>query len=127
MQGGEAGLEFIDGEALRDMLRAIPVERFDLDDHRPFGPRTVGLIMQRGDEIRVFSGINKPHAAPDLQASLVRVIHQDQRNPVIGRQIADAQILPVSTKISVGNCLGVDNLQEAGWTAAKLNVGPTGF
>jgi len=57
---------------------------------------------------------------------LLRVIDQDHRNPVVGHEIAGADVLLVSAEIGQRQRVIVDHLQKALWAASMLNVRPSG-
>ncbi len=63
----------------------------------------------------------------DLHPSPLRVVHQDQGDPIVSAKIADADVLPISAQVSEAQRLLVENTQEAWWAAPVLDVGPAGL
>ena len=55
------------------------------------------------------------------------VIHQDERDPIIGRDVPEAYILSITAKIGEAESLVVQHLEKPSRAAAMLNVGPPGF
>ena len=53
-------------------------------------------------------------APEDLQPGLVGIVHQEQAEPVVGAEIAQAEILPVAPEIGESQRRLVEHAQEAG-------------
>src|SRR5271165_1034678 len=57
----------------------------------------------------------------------MRIIHQEQRDPVVRRDVAETDILAVAAEIREGESLVVDNAEETGRPAAMLHIRPAGL
>src|SRR5664279_5807863 len=96
-QIGDSRLDFGDGVAGGDVLRAVPVEGVDRHQHGALHDCVVGRVGQGVDQVLLVPGGNHPRMPEDLQPAPVAVIHDDHRDPVVGGQIAGADVLvPVS-------------------------------
>ena len=127
LDGCQDWLQFLQRQALGNMLRAVPVQGFDGYDNGPFRPGVVAFNVKLFDQRRIIFDVDQLGAAPDFQAAAVRVIHQDQRDPVIAGQIAGAHVLPVTLEIGVSDCVLVDDRQEPARPATELRIRPAGF
>jgi len=65
-----------------------------------------------------------PH---DLQARLLRIIHQEKSDPIRPGEIARREQLTITLIVGEGERGGTEHAQKSGWAAAMLNVGPAGF
>ncbi len=65
--------------------------------------------------------------ADDLEARLVGVIHQEERDAVVGGEVAGGDVLLVAGEVGEGEGAAVEDMQEAGGAAAVLNVRPAVF
>jgi hypothetical protein len=116
-------IPFCIGQTDRNMQWAVPIERIDMNDNSALGFRTVVDPQQIN-----YIGVFRDHGVPEqFQAFLTGAIDGDQRDPVVMAQIAKADVLPVTAVVGIGECPGINDLQEARGTAAKLNVGPAGL
>jgi hypothetical protein len=120
-------LQFFPGQADRDMLRTVPVEALDGDHDGTFRAGLVGRIVQTGDQGGIFRRFDQPGPAKHLQPPAVGIIHQDQRDTVVGGQVSSADILPVTAEIGIGDGPRIQHLQEARRAAAELHIGPAGL
>ena len=87
----------------------------------------VGLVAQARDRLRLALQIDDPRTAEDLQAPPVGIVDQEQRDAVVGHQIADRHVLAVAAVIGEAERAVVEQLEKAGRSAAVLDVGPAGF
>ena len=124
---GDAPFEALDGrgnilgeEHLRDMLRAVRVPGLDGEDDGLLGARLVALGEQRGGERGIV--LDRARRAPDLHPHAVGVVHQEQRGLGIVGEIAGRDVLAVAAEIGEAERLLVEHAQEAGRTAAMLNI-----
>ena len=127
-EGSEAARDFGFGKARGDVLRAIPVEAFNVDDKGAFDD--VGGIggTERLEERGLFgSGLDDLGATEDFEAGLVGVVHEEERDAGVVMEIADRDVLLVAAEIGEGEGSLVEDVQEAGIAAAVLDVGPAGF
>src|SRR3984957_7643601 len=67
------------------------------------------------------------HVRQNLETRAVRVIHQKQGDAIIGADIAQADVLPVTAKVGEAERRFVEYFEEAGRAAAMLHVRPTRF
>jgi hypothetical protein len=74
------------------------------------------------DRVAIALG-DDPRRAPDLHAAAVLVVHQQQADPVVLRQVAMADVLPVPRLLDPADRVVVDRAEEAGRAAAVLDVG----
>ena len=71
---------------------------------------TTGLLDDRpvpghdqlGDEVGVVPCVESACASEDLQPELVRVVHEEQRDPLIAGDVAGAQVLTVAAEVGPG-------------------------
>lgn len=122
---GRGDLPF--GEARRDMLGAVPVERREA---KPEDALRLRLVIRNGDafgERRV--GVERDHLGTgiDLQARATWIVDQEQAGTVVRGDVAGADVLAVAAIVGKGQCAIVDHLQEAGRTTAVLHIGPSGL
>ena len=106
------------------MLWTVPFHRFDGQNDGPLHPGPVGGYLEPRQQVGILIFMDNPGPGPKLQPPPVGVIHQDQRDPVIGRQVADAEILDIAAKIRVADGLFVQHFQEPGGAAPELYIGP---
>jgi len=62
-----------------------------------------------------------------LQPAAVRIIHQDQGDAVVGRRVAERDVLPFAAAVGEGQRLVVEQVQKTARPAAMLDIGPTGL
>jgi hypothetical protein len=129
-QAGELGLERLDApdeigdvcrrEKLRDVLRAIRVPGGNRHENVLLGPRTVARRHQPRCQFRIV--LDDARFSPDLDALTARVIDQKQTNPRIFCEISLSDVLTIAGKIGKADGLVIEHTQEAGRTAAVLDV-----
>jgi hypothetical protein len=106
------------------MLRAVPVERGQMDQHGPF---RLGFIARNQQALRKFwvgREILDFDMAENFEPRPVRIIHQEQGRPVIAGKIAQADILPVAAKIREAQGPLIQHAQKPGRAAAMLQIRP---
>jgi len=105
------------------VLGAVRVPRRDLDDECALDNGVVG----RRRELRQQRGIafDDPGLSPDLHAALVRVVDQKEVRLRVVDEVAHRDVLAVPSIVGEGEGVGAKDAQEAGRTAAMLNVGLT--
>ena len=65
------------GEAARDVLRAVPVERRHLEERHALDPGTVAGEVHAADEVRIRVGhLDEAQVAEELQPPAIRVVHR---------------------------------------------------
>ena len=109
------------------MLRAVPVEGFDVDDDASLHARRVLRVCERSDEDGFLCAVDDARPAPDLEAPALGVVHQEEHDASVGIDVADAEILNVAAKVSEPQAFRIEHLQETGRPAAKLHIGPPGL
>src|SRR5262249_33237626 len=62
-----------------------------------------------------------------LEASPMRIVHQEQADSGVGRHVTNTDVLPVPAVVCKGKGALINHLEEAARTAAMLNVRPTGL
>ena len=67
------------------------------------------------------------HVRQDFKTRAAWIVHQDQRDTIIGGDIANADVLPVAAEIGKAERFLVEYLEEAGRAAAVLHIGPAGL
>jgi hypothetical protein len=60
----------------------------------------------------------------NLQPRAVRIVHHDQRDAIVGRDVAEADILQIAAKVREGERFVVEDFDEPGRTTAVLHIGP---
>ena len=114
------------GVARRDMLRAVPVESFDVEQEGTLNLRLVTNWYQQLLQVGALGDIEDLGLCGDLQSLLLGVIHQKQRGALVVPQIAGADVLEVPLEVGVSEGCLVQHLEKALWAAAELNIWPTG-
>ncbi len=66
-------------------------------------------------------------SAEDLEARLVGVVHEEERDAVVVGEIAERDVLLVAAEISEADEIGAKDVDEAGRASAMLDVGPAGL
>jgi hypothetical protein len=123
--GGERD-DLLFGVAGSDVLGAVPVEGFDLDDDGSFdGGFVWGAELL--DEVGGFGTLVDGGAAEDFEAGLGRVVHEDEGYAVVVLEVAGGDVLLVAAEVGEGDGAVVEDVDEAGRAAAMLDVGPSGF
>ena len=110
-----------------DVLRAVPVIALQADDHRPLDTSVTCQFdrhLQPRDQCWVVLGIDQSHPAQQLQATLVRMVHEQNRDSVIALKITDADVLHIAAEVSVSNGVGIQDLEKSGGSAAMLDIRP---
>ena len=87
--------KFFESEPPWDVLRAVPAEGLNRDNDRALRLGGIPVNLQALDELRVLINRHDLDAAPQLEASPVRIVHHNDRAPIVAGQVANAQILPV--------------------------------
>src|SRR3954471_8748612 len=126
-QGRHRGLDLGLGEARGDVLRAVPVETLERDDDATLDDGGVAGVGELRHQIGLARGVDLTRVAQHLQAAPVRVVHQEQRYPVVALEVAEADILPVAEEVGEAERAVVKHLEEAWRAAAVLDVGPAGL
>ena len=124
---GDPGLQVVDrpGEIgnidlLRDVLRAICVPRFDSEQYRLLGLGAIVFWHQLSDDGKI---VGHARTAPDLDATLVRIVHEEQERLVILGEVAGRDILAVAGIIGEGERVIVEHANESLGAAAMLSIG----
>src|SRR5262249_47209545 len=113
------------GEARRDVLLAIPIERFQTQPEDAF---ELGVVIWHGDErsqVGVIARREGLGVGVDLEPCPMRVVHEEQTGSVVRREVAGADVLAVTAIIGKGECSIIDQLEEAARTASMLDVRPS--
>ena len=107
------------------MLRAIPVECCQMQPEDAFELRPV--VRHRDEFGQRWVGIERKgfNVCVDLEARAVRLVHEEQTHPIIGRKVAGADVLAVAPIVGERKRTIIDYLEKATWTASMLDVGPT--
>ena len=108
------------------MLLAIPVEGFNPDYIDPFSNGLVLRIANLLDPLSRLFSFENFDSAKDLETQLPWIVDQDHRHPIVGHQVAGADVLLVSAKVGKSHGSFVDHFQKALRAAPVLNVRPTG-
>ena len=114
-------------ETRGDVLRAVPIEGFQMQQEGSLGLSLVSGKSETSGEIGRGVEIARLHVRQNLETRAVRVIHQDQGDAIIGADIAQADVLPVAAKVGEAERLFVEDFEEAGRTAAMLHIRPARF
>ena len=112
-------------EAWRDVLRAVPVERLQVNKQGAFSFRPVTGYGEAFREFGVIDQVVRLDMPVHLQPSAPGIVHEDQGGAVVGRQIANGNVLPVTPV--VGECHGpvIQYVEKSGRSAAVLHIRPT--
>jgi hypothetical protein len=90
----------------------------------------LSLVIRRGDE-RGQSRIGVERkgfdAGIDFEPRGAGVIHEEQARPVVGREVAGADVLAVATVVGESEGAIVEELEETARTAPVLDIRPTGL
>ena len=76
-------------------MRTGPVERFDLEREKLLNP-TLAVDGETRRQFRRFLCGEDLHPRQEFEPRLVRVVHQKQRRPIIGFEVAGRDILLVA-------------------------------
>src|SRR5262249_8867740 len=79
------------------------------------------------NKVLVVSGVFNPSMTQDLEARALRIIHEEECNPIVGRQIARGEHLAIARVIGESERLGIQHSKEPGMSATMLDIGPTAF
>ena len=109
------------------MLRAVPVEALNGDEHGALRPRAVGWVDEGLGQRILRRQVLHGQSTEQLEPYSLCVVHHDQRDAVVARQVADADQLAVAGVVGKGQGLVVQHLQEAARAATVLKVGPAGL
>ena len=66
-------------------------------------------------------------AAEDLEARLVRVVHEEEGDAVVVVEVAEADVLLVAAIVCEADEGGIEDVDEAFGASAMLDVGPAGL
>ena len=89
-----ARFDLLEGEAWGDVLRAIPIEGLDRNYKAALDSGAIVRdckLCQR----RVIAWVDEFYPPEQFQPGPVRIVHEEQRGPVIIEQVADAHILTI--------------------------------
>ena len=124
--GGERD-DLLFGVAWGDVLGAVPVEGFDVDDDGSFDGSFVCGGVELLDEVGGFGAFVDGGAAEDFEAGLGGVVHEDEGYAVVVVEVAGGDVLLVAAEVGEGDGAVIEDVDEAGRAAAVLDVGPAGF
>ena len=103
----------------------VPVERFEVDDQRELELCLVTCHHDPLGKLNIVFKLLDLHGAQEFQASAPGVVHQDERRPIVGCKIADADVLPVATEVRERQGSAIEHTQKAGWPTSVLDIGPS--
>ncbi len=109
------------------MLRTVPVECFQVEPKYTFELRLVPRYADECRQLRIVGNAKGLDMGVDFEARPMRIIHQEQAGPVVGRQVAGADVLAVSLVVGEGEGVLIDHLEEATRAAPMLHIRPAGF
>src|SRR5580704_8825370 len=105
--------QFIYRIAGSDVLRTIPVIRFDVDNKYPLDWSLLFRHTNLLQPALSLSAFEDLHPSQYLQAGLPRVVDHDHGDPAVGLQISRADVLFVSPKICERQGMVVNHFEEA--------------
>lgn len=108
---------------LREVLTAIDIPGDHVDADGAFNLCQVARILDAIEKRRVI--VNHEAVAPDLQASTAFIVDQEEDDTVVFREIADRDVLLVSSIIGESECVVVKYFEKAHRSAAMLHVRPS--
>src|ERR1700746_3169085 len=92
--GGERLFELFDGVTRGDVLWAVPVEAFDVDEDDALDNSGVIFGAERVDERGGFGVVLVDFdSSEDFEAGLVRVVHEEEGYTGVMLEIAEADVL----------------------------------
>jgi hypothetical protein len=103
------------------VLRAVPVEARHLDQHDRLRQLLPPRRGERGHQRRI---LHDPRAAEQLEPPPPCMVEEEQRDPVIARQVARRDVLAVAAELGEADRPRVERADEARRPAAVLDVGP---
>jgi len=124
--GGERD-DLLFGIAGSDVLGAVPVEGFDVNDDGSLDGSFVGGGAELLDEIGGFGALVDGGAAEYFEAGLGGVVHEDDGYAVVVLEVAGCDVLLVAAEVGEGDGAVVEDVDEARRAATVLDVGPAGF
>ncbi|MDB6036279.1 MAG: hypothetical protein JWM99_120 [Verrucomicrobiales bacterium] len=136
--GFELGFEFCDallqwrdgdlhlggGKTGRDVFRAVPIERKHFDEEQPFDDAACFRLGKLRDEFGVLPRVFNAGIAEDFQSLTARVVHEEERDAVVGGEVAGGEHLAVALVVGEGESGRTEDVQEAGRATTMLHVGP---
>ena len=114
------GFHVLGLEAPRNVLRAIGVPGAHAKHDRLFDPGTVVVWPQALQDLRI--GVHHTRLSPDLHASPLGVVDEEQLRARILCQVAESDVLPVAAEVGEGQRVFIEQVQESGRAAAMLNI-----
>lgn len=109
------------------MLRAIPIECLKVQQEEAFGQAAIVCELELRRQCGIGGEIAHLDPGIELQPATARIVHQEDRDTVVRRDIAETDILAIAPKIGESECGLVQNLEEAPGAAAMLDIGPAAF
>ena len=109
------------GVARRDVLVAVHVPGFDLEDDRPLDFAGILRVAKLVEQFRIV--VDNLGRAPELDALAIRVVHQEDKRFGIFRKVAEGDVLSIAAEVGEGERFFVEHFEEAGRAAAMLDVG----
>ena len=112
------------GEARGDVLWAIPVVGYDLDEEQPlnlFAERFGGELI---DQFGMLARVEHASMTEQLEPGTVRVVHHEESYPIADVEVARADELTVALEIRETDQIRSEHLYKSRWTSAVLYVGP---
>jgi hypothetical protein len=112
-RGEEMGQLFF-GVARGDVLLAVPVECFDVNDDGALGGSS---FSWNAECFKHGCGIGVPFedfgAAEDFESALGGIVHEEKGDAVVVFEVAAADVLLVATQVGEGDGLRIQDVQEA--------------
>ncbi len=106
------------------MLRAVPIEGLQAHAQDALRLALVARHLDALGESRVGLQCHRFDVCIDLQPGAPGIVHQEQAGPIVGRQVAGADVLAIAAIVREGQRSIVQHLQKAARSAAMLKVGP---
>ena len=113
------------GEAWRDVLGAGPVDCFELQREAALGQAKVAGGGEFRGEVGLGLQIMRAQMGEDLQPSPARIIDQDQSHAIIGRDVAEADILAVAAIVGEPSVVSSSTRRKPGGPPRCCRCGHT--
>jgi len=104
------------------MLLAVPIEGFDPDDIYPLGKCLVRRIANLLDPLSRLLSFKNLDTTQDFETQPSWIVNHDERYPVVGQQVAGADVLLIPQEVGESDRSFVNHLQKAFRAASVLNV-----
>ena len=113
--------DLLRGETGLDVLGTVHIPPVKVEDEGAIYGGPVCRVGELLHELGII--LDDLSRSPDLDATAIREVHEENERFVIVLKVSDRDVLAVSTEVGKSERLRVQDFEKPGWTSAVLNIG----